>query len=112
MAQINTFYFHKYFTNGDGLSNFLTEKLADYMQQYNTFVENIKKQQACLKGYITKSVRRITKSIEKAVMGIISSEAETLSSNIEIENKDNERRIKSSEATRDDIKKKLTSERI
>ncbi len=45
-------------------------------------------------------------------MGIISSEAETLSSNIEIENKDNERRIKSSEATRDDIKKKLTSERI
>lgn len=48
VAQINTFYFHKYFTNGDGLSNFLTEKLADYMQQYNTFVENIKKQQACV----------------------------------------------------------------
>lgn len=35
-----------------------------------------------LKGYITKSIRRITKAVEKAVMGIISDEAETLSSNI------------------------------
>lgn len=41
LKEFEDFHFKNYFENGAGLNNFLTQKLCEYMQSYNIFVNKI-----------------------------------------------------------------------